>query len=134
VSPYDQAIATFQKPASGSSSHYVIRSSDGQVTQMVPTKDVAWHAGNWTMNEHSIGIEHEGIATQGGTWYTEQMYRASADLVRYLAAKYHIPLDRRRILATRTSRGNARATSRPRTGIRVPTGTGRTTGTCRARR
>ncbi|WP_410666860.1 N-acetylmuramoyl-L-alanine amidase [Amycolatopsis sp. cmx-4-68] len=98
VSPYDQAIATFQKPESGSSAHYVIRSSDGQVTQMVPTKDVAWHAGNWTMNEHSIGIEHEGIAAQGGTWYTEQMYRASANLVKYLAAKYHIPLDREHIL------------------------------------
>ncbi len=98
VSPYDQAIATFQKPSSGSSAHYVIRSSDGQVTQMVPTKDVAWHAGNWTVNEHSIGIEHEGIAAEGGTWYTEQMYRASADLVKYLAAKYHIPLDREHII------------------------------------
>ncbi|WP_439384679.1 N-acetylmuramoyl-L-alanine amidase [Amycolatopsis lexingtonensis] len=98
VSPYDQAIATFQKPESGSSAHYVIRSSDGQVTQMVPTKDVAWHAGNWTVNEHSIGIEHEGIAAQGGTWYTEKMYQASADLVKFLAAKYHIPLDRQHII------------------------------------
>ncbi|MCR6486957.1 N-acetylmuramoyl-L-alanine amidase [Amycolatopsis sp. OK19-0408] len=98
ASPYDQAIATFRKPASGSSAHYVIRSSDGQVTQMVPTKDVAWHAGNWTMNEHSIGIEHEGIAAEGGTWYTEQMYQASANLVKYLAAKYDIPLDREHIL------------------------------------
>ncbi|HKN56460.1 MAG TPA: peptidoglycan recognition family protein, partial [Amycolatopsis sp.] len=96
--PYDQAIAGFQNPAQGTSAHYVIRSSDGQVTQMVQTKDIAYHAGNWTMNEHSIGIEHEGIAAQGGTWYTEQMYRASADLVRYLAAKYHIPLDRKHIL------------------------------------
>ncbi|SFW56578.1 N-acetylmuramoyl-L-alanine amidase [Amycolatopsis australiensis] len=98
ASPYDQAIATFQKPSSGSSAHYVIRSSDGQVTQMVPTKDVAWHAGNWTLNEHSIGIEHEGIAAEGRTWYTERMYRASAELVKYLAAKYHIPLDRQHIL------------------------------------
>ncbi|SEF28780.1 N-acetylmuramoyl-L-alanine amidase [Amycolatopsis pretoriensis] len=98
ASPYDQAIATFREPSSGSSAHYVIRSSDGQVTQMVPTKDVAWHAGNWTMNEHSIGIEHEGIAAQGSTWYTEQMYQASANLVKYLAAKYHIPLDRQHIL------------------------------------
>ncbi|WP_223199598.1 N-acetylmuramoyl-L-alanine amidase [Solihabitans fulvus] len=98
ASPYDQAIAAFQSPAYGASSHYVIRSSDGQVTQMVPTKDIAWHAGNWTTNEHSIGIEHEGIAAQGGTWYTEQMYQASAKLVRYLAAKYNIPLDRRHIL------------------------------------
>lgn len=98
TSPYDQAIKTFQNPASFSSAHYVIRSSDGQITQMVPTKDVAWHAGNWTLNEQSIGIEHEGYAAQGGTWYTEQMYQASARLVRYLAAKYHIPLDRKHII------------------------------------
>ncbi|WP_232241344.1 N-acetylmuramoyl-L-alanine amidase [Kutzneria sp. 744] len=98
ATPYDQAIATFQDPADGVSSHYVIRSSDGQVTQMVPTKDIAWHAANWTTNEHSIGIEHEGIAAQGGAWYTEQMYQASAKLVRYLAAKYDIPLDRQHIL------------------------------------
>ena len=98
ASPYDQAIAAFKDPKHFASAHYVIRSSDGQVTQMVQTKDVAWHAGNWTMNENSIGIEHEGIAAEGGKWYTEQMYRASADLVRYLAAKYHIPLDRQHIL------------------------------------
>ncbi|REH17423.1 N-acetylmuramoyl-L-alanine amidase [Kutzneria buriramensis] len=98
ATPYDQAIAAFQDPADGTSSHYVIRSSDGQVTQMVPTKDIAWHAANWTTNEGSIGIEHEGIAAQGGTWYTEQMYQASAKLVRYLAAKYNIPLDRQHIL------------------------------------
>jgi N-acetyl-anhydromuramyl-L-alanine amidase AmpD len=97
-SPYDSVIASFENLASGASAHYVIRSSDGQVTQMVRTRDVAWHAGNWTFNEHSIGIEHEAFATQGGTWYTEQMYRASARLVRYLAARYDIPLDRQHIL------------------------------------
>jgi N-acetyl-anhydromuramyl-L-alanine amidase AmpD len=98
ASPYDSAIATFQDPTSFASAHYVIRSSDGHVTQMVQTKDVAWHAGNWTLNEHSIGIEQEGIASQGGAWYTEQMYQSSAALVRYLAARYGIPLDREHIL------------------------------------
>jgi hypothetical protein len=47
----------------------VIRSSDGAVTQLVRTKDAAWHAGNWTINSESIGIEHEGIAIDGATWY-----------------------------------------------------------------
>ncbi len=49
---------------------YTMRSSDGHVWQHVQAKDVAWHAGNWYVNMHSIGIEHEGFAAQGATWYT----------------------------------------------------------------
>ncbi|NUT40875.1 MAG: N-acetylmuramoyl-L-alanine amidase, partial [Thermoactinospora sp.] len=78
--------------------HYTIRSRDGHVAQHVPTKDIAWHAGNWDVNSRSIGIEHEGYLAKGGTWYTEAMYRSSARLVRYLAAKYRIPLNRAHIL------------------------------------
>ena len=77
--------------------HYTIRSQDGHVAQHVPTKDVAWHAGNWYVNAKSIGIEHEGFAADA-TWYTEALYRSSTKLVRYLAAKYGIPLDRQHIL------------------------------------
>nr|WP_243859588.1 peptidoglycan recognition family protein [Amycolatopsis arida] len=77
--------------------HYSLRSADGHIAQHVPTKDVAWHAGNWYVNAKSIGLEHEGFAAQG-TWYTEAMYRTSAKLVRHLAAKYDIPLDRSHIL------------------------------------
>jgi N-acetyl-anhydromuramyl-L-alanine amidase AmpD len=95
---YESSIAWFQDPRSYVAAHYVIRSSDGEVTQMLPTKDVGWHAGNWYMNMHSIGIEHEGFAAEGATWYTEAMYRSSAKLVRYLADKYDIPLDREHIV------------------------------------
>jgi N-acetyl-anhydromuramyl-L-alanine amidase AmpD len=95
---YDSAISGFQDPTQYTSAHYVIRSSDGAITQMVPTRDVAWHAGNWQYNMNSIGIEHEGFAAEGGTWYTESMYQSSAKLVRYLAAKYNIPLDRQHII------------------------------------
>ncbi|MDX3191357.1 N-acetylmuramoyl-L-alanine amidase [Streptomyces sp. MN03-5084-2B] len=77
--------------------HYSIRSADGLIAQHVPTKDVAWHAGNWYVNAKSIGIEHEGFAAKG-TWYTEAMYRASAKLVGYLSRKYGIPLDRAHII------------------------------------
>ncbi|MFJ9783824.1 N-acetylmuramoyl-L-alanine amidase [Amycolatopsis sp. NPDC101161] len=77
--------------------HYTVRSSDGLIAQHVPTKDVAWHAGNWYVNAKSIGIEHEGFAAKG-TWYTEAMYRSSAKLVGYLARKYGIPLDRAHII------------------------------------
>jgi len=95
---YAGTLSEFQNPLAYVSAHYVIRSSDGAVTQMVPTKDVAWHAGNWWLNAHSIGIEHEGFAVDGASWFTEAMYRSSARLVRYLAAKYNIPLDREHIL------------------------------------
>ncbi|MEV1177984.1 N-acetylmuramoyl-L-alanine amidase, partial [Nonomuraea sp. NPDC049784] len=78
--------------------HYTIRSSDGHVAQHVPANDIAWHAGNWDVNTRSIGIEHEGYLAKGGTWYTEAMYRSSAKLVKYLAGKYDIPLNRAHIL------------------------------------
>ncbi|QNP68511.1 N-acetylmuramoyl-L-alanine amidase [Streptomyces roseirectus] len=78
--------------------HYTLRSSDGHIAQHVKTKDVAWHAGNWYVNAGSVGIEHEGFLASPDTWYTEAMYRTSARLVRYLADRYRIPLDRQHIL------------------------------------
>ncbi|MYR19088.1 peptidoglycan recognition family protein, partial [Streptomyces sp. SID6137] len=87
---------TVQDPTEASW-HYSIRSSDGHVTQHIQTKDEAWHSGNQYVNARSIGIEHEGFLRQPGTWFTEQMYRTSARLVRYLAKKYDIPLDRQHI-------------------------------------
>ncbi|MGW7424877.1 N-acetylmuramoyl-L-alanine amidase [Streptomyces sp. NPDC054813] len=96
-SSYDAAITTFEQ-AGGAAAHYVMRSSDGAVTQMVPTKDLAFHAGNYSTNMHSIGIEHEGYAAHGATWYTEAQYEATAELVKYLAARFDIPLDRQHII------------------------------------
>jgi len=95
---YQEAIDIFSNPLSYVSAHYVIRASDGDITQMVRTKDVAYQAGNWFVNIHSIGIEHEGVAIDGAAWYSEAMYRASAKLTRYLANKYNIPLDRAHIV------------------------------------
>ncbi|WP_209498813.1 N-acetylmuramoyl-L-alanine amidase [Streptomyces sp. PvR006] len=77
---------------------YSLRSSDGHVAQHVALKDVGWHAGNWFVNAKSVGLEHEGFLTAPDSWYTEAMYRSSARLVRYLAARYDIPLDRQHIL------------------------------------
>jgi hypothetical protein len=95
---YNGTVSWFQNPEAQAASNYVMRSSDGHITQMVPTKDVAWHAGNWYINAHSVGIEHEGFAAAGATWYTEAMYRQSAKLVRYLAQRFDIPLDRQHII------------------------------------
>ncbi|MER8047605.1 peptidoglycan recognition family protein [Streptomyces sp. NPDC094032] len=77
---------------------YSLRSSDGHVAQHLALKDVGWHAGNWFVNAKSVGLEHEGFLTSPDSWYTEAMYRSSSRLVRYLAKRYGIPLDRQHVL------------------------------------
>ena len=96
---YSGAISWFQNPSASVSAHYVIRSSDGQITQMVAEGHTAWHAGNFDYNQQAIGIEHEGFARDPSRWYTEAMYQASAELVRHLCTKYGIPMDREHIIA-----------------------------------
>ena len=64
---------------------------------MVRDRNIAWHAGNWDINTRSIGIEHEAFVNDP-SWYTGAMYAASAKLVRHLAQKYEIPLDRQHII------------------------------------
>jgi photosystem II stability/assembly factor-like uncharacterized protein len=78
--------------------HYVIRSSDGDVTQMVREKDEAWHSGNGDVNDRSIGIEHEALPGSC-RWFTDAMYRSSAQLSAYLAIKFLIPIDRKHFIA-----------------------------------
>jgi N-acetylmuramoyl-L-alanine amidase-like protein len=95
---YASTVAEFQDSHAYVSSHYVIRSSDGLVTQMVPTQDVAWHAGNWWVNTHAIGIENEGVALQGAQWYTAPLYDSLAKLTLYESQRFGIPLDRAHIV------------------------------------
>ncbi|MER6944346.1 N-acetylmuramoyl-L-alanine amidase [Nonomuraea sp. NPDC000554] len=94
---YAGSISWFQNPAAKVSAHYVVRSSDGQITQMVREKDRAWHAGNSEYNRRSIGIEHEGYIDDA-SWFTDQMYRSSAALTRNIADRYGIPKDRTHII------------------------------------
>ncbi|GLW07118.1 hypothetical protein Misp01_22480 [Microtetraspora sp. NBRC 13810] len=92
---YAGTISWFQNASSNVSSHYVVRSSDGAITQMVRDKDIAWHATSF--NGRSIGIEHEGFVNDA-SWFTEAMYRSSAALTRYICDKYGIPKDRSHIV------------------------------------
>ena len=89
---YAGCISWFKNCDASVSAHYVIRSVDGQITQMVLEKDKAWHAR--TANGYTIGIEHEAY---GNVWefFTEEMYRSSADLVRSICSRYET-IDNRR--------------------------------------
>jgi hypothetical protein len=93
---YSGCISWFQNASANVSAHYVVRSSDGEITQMVDDSDVAWHDG--CFNSESIGIEHEGYVQDPATWYTEPMYVASAQLTAWLCDAYGIPKDRAHIM------------------------------------
>jgi hypothetical protein len=90
---YDGAISWFRSPNNPwqTSAHYVVRSSDGEVTQMVRESDTAYHIGDW--NPRSIGIEHEARAGEGYLWFTDAMLRSSAAITRRACLTY-IPMDR----------------------------------------
>jgi N-acetyl-anhydromuramyl-L-alanine amidase AmpD len=79
--------AWFANPAAGVSAHYGI-SEDGEVVQYVDEGNTAHHAGNWDINQRSIGIEHAGI----GEHYvpTEPQLVASARLAVDVCVRYGI--------------------------------------------
>ncbi len=85
---YAGTISWFKNCTASVSAHYVVRSSDGQVTQMVRDFDTAWHVASH--NSYSVGIEHEGYA-DNCAWYTTAMYNGSSLLTRDIADSHGIP-------------------------------------------
>lgn len=94
-----------------SSAHYGIGKS-GEVHQYVKDEDEAYHAGRvaaptWkgiipavNPNLYTIGIEHEGRATDQGPWPEAQL-ATSAALIAACAHKWSIPIDREHIVGHR---------------------------------
>ncbi|MEU0626908.1 N-acetylmuramoyl-L-alanine amidase [Streptomyces sp. NPDC005989] len=93
---YQSAVKVFQDPGHGAAAHYVVR-KDGHVTQMIRELDVAFHAGNRSYNERSVGIEHEGFVERPQD-FTAAMYGASARLTAAICGRYGIPVDREHII------------------------------------
>ncbi len=94
---YADTLAIFQNPAKRVSAHYVVRSRDGHIAQCVRDRNIGWHAGNWTYNTRSIGIEHEGWIDKP-QYFTNAMYEQSAALTAAICATYDIPMDREHII------------------------------------
>ena len=95
---WDGVVSHFQNPTASAAAHYLVGSTNGRVAKFVAPSHVAWHAGNWYFNMHSIGIEHEAVAIEGKKWFTDAMYENSAKLVRHLAKSYGVPIDREHII------------------------------------
>ncbi|MFF2410966.1 peptidoglycan-binding protein [Streptomyces sp. NPDC058092] len=100
---YAGSISWFQNPTAEVSAHYVVRSSDGQITQMVRDSDTAYHARS--QNSSALGIEHEGFIDDP-SWFTDTMYRSSAALTKHLCDRYGIPKDRAHIIGHSEAPGN----------------------------
>lgn len=93
---YGGTVNWFKNPDANVSAHYVVKSSNGEITHMVDGRDIAWHVS--CFNTHSIGIEHEGFVADPGKWYTEAMYKHSAQLTAWLAKEWGVPVDRNHII------------------------------------
>ncbi|MEU8526279.1 MULTISPECIES: N-acetylmuramoyl-L-alanine amidase [Streptomyces] len=93
---YATALKVFKNPGHGAAAHYVV-GKDGRVAQMIRELDVAFHAGDRSMNERSVGIEHEGFVDRPQD-FTPAMYAASAALTAGICARYGIPVDRKHII------------------------------------
>ncbi len=92
---YGGAISWFRNSSANVSAHYVVRKSDGEVTQMVRDSRKAWHVCG--SNNDTIGIEHEGSANNAATW-TPEILDSSARLTAWLVTQYNIPIDRDHIV------------------------------------
>ncbi|MFE9723197.1 N-acetylmuramoyl-L-alanine amidase [Streptomyces sp. NPDC005794] len=93
---FASAVRVFQDPAHQAATHYIV-GQNGRVTQMIRELDVAYHAGNRSFNERSIGIEHEGFVDRPQD-FTAKMYESSARLTAEICERHGIPVDREHII------------------------------------
>lgn len=89
-------VAWLRDPHAHSSANFVV-GRDGDVQQLVPLHDIAWHAGNWAYNVRSVGIENVGY-TDDPAGFTMREYRAAARIAAVIARRAVIPIDRRHVI------------------------------------
>lgn len=87
------ADATFTKTSAGTSAHYGVE--DSTIHQYVLEQNVAYHAGVYSVNQESVGIEHSASPDRPAS---ESTYKTSGELIYEIAKRYNIPLDRQHIL------------------------------------
>jgi hypothetical protein len=90
---YSATVAAAQRASARWSPHYLVRARDGALTQLVRLEDIAWHAGNPTVNAGSVGIAVE----MGPAGPTPAAYRSVSRLLGWLAGR-GLTLDRAHVL------------------------------------
>lgn len=83
----------------GTSAHYQV--TPDKIWGCVGENSVAYHAGDYGMNQRSIGIEHLN-STGAPSWQiAEGTYQNSAKLIADICRRYNIPIDRQHIIGHR---------------------------------
>ncbi|WP_228064579.1 N-acetylmuramoyl-L-alanine amidase [Streptococcus danieliae] len=83
----------------GTSAHYQVTPTD--IWGCVGENYVAYHAGDYGVNQRSIGIEHLN-STGARSWQiAEETYKNSAKLIADLCRRYKLPIDRKHIVGHR---------------------------------
>ncbi|GAK30583.1 hypothetical protein WOSG25_040230 [Weissella oryzae SG25] len=76
---------------SGVSAHYGVK--DERVELYVAPEDTAWHAGNWSVNLRSIGVEHLN-STGAPTWeFSKATLASSVKFIASLIKKYGLSVN-----------------------------------------
>src|SRR5215210_194189 len=108
---YESTVNWFADPDSGVSAHYLV-ALDGRVAQFVDEEDTARHAGRVAEpstplytggdpNLYTVGIEFEDGGDPLGVERPAPQYRTGARLVREIASRWDIALDRDHIVGHR---------------------------------
>jgi N-acetylmuramoyl-L-alanine amidase len=113
VGTFAGTLGWFALSESGVSAHYLV-GLDGRVVQFVGESDAARHAGRVlrptatlvrgdraSPNLYTIGIEFEDGGNPLGVGRTDEQYRAGAMLIRQVAARWQIPLNRTHVIGHR---------------------------------
>lgn len=96
VGSWQGAAARFDDPTSKVSAHYGVK-LDGTYIHWLEETFTAYHAGDYSMNQRSIGIEFEDGGDYNGV-RPDALYKASGALVKDICTFYGIPIDRTHIL------------------------------------
>jgi hypothetical protein len=96
VGTKEGAIARFGKSGTGVSAHYLV-TWEGELIAFLEEYYTAYHAGNYQMNQRSIGIEHEDKGNYTSV-RPDALYETSSRLVADICKFYNIPCDREHIL------------------------------------
>lgn len=79
----------------GTSAHYQV--TPDKIWGCVGEESVAYHAGNYEVNQRSIGIEHLNNRGEPDWTIAEETYRNSARLIADICNRYNLPINRETI-------------------------------------